>query len=59
VPALLSFWLIPMLGSFTAQYPEIRLTLDASNDPGRIHAPNGRTSMSAFSMATATGRIAG
>lgn len=40
VPALLSFWLIPMLGSFTAQYPEIRLTLDASNDPGRIHAPN-------------------
>ncbi|MDP3895605.1 MAG: LysR substrate-binding domain-containing protein, partial [Mesorhizobium sp.] len=40
VPALLSFWLIPMLGSFTAQYPEIRLTLDASNDPARIHAPN-------------------
>ena len=40
VPALLSFWLIPMLGSFTAQYPEIRLTLDASNDPARIHTPN-------------------
>jgi LysR family glycine cleavage system transcriptional activator len=39
VPALLSFWLIPHLGSFTAQYPDIRLTLDASNDPGNIHAP--------------------
>jgi LysR family glycine cleavage system transcriptional activator len=40
VPALLSFWLIPHLGSFTAQYPEIRLTLDASNDPAKIHAPD-------------------
>lgn len=40
VPALLSFWLIPQLGSFTAQYPEIRLTLDASNDPARIHDPH-------------------
>jgi LysR family glycine cleavage system transcriptional activator len=39
VPALLSFWLIPHLGSFTAQYPDIRLTLDASNDAGNIHAP--------------------
>jgi LysR family glycine cleavage system transcriptional activator len=38
VPALLSFWLIPHLGSFTAQYPDIRLTLDASNDPANIHA---------------------
>ena len=37
VPALLSFWLIPHLGSFIAQFPEIRLTLDASNDPANIH----------------------
>ena len=33
VPALLSLWVIPRLGSFTAQYPEIRLTLNGSNDP--------------------------
>lgn len=38
VPALLSFWLIPRLGSFTAQYPGIRLTLNASNNPGNIHS---------------------
>lgn len=37
VPALLSLWLIPRLTSFTQLYPEIRLTLDGSNDPGRIH----------------------
>lgn len=36
VPALLSFWLIPRLGSFTAQYPGIRLTLHAVNDPAAI-----------------------
>lgn len=40
VPALLSFWLIPRLGSFTAQFPEIRLTLDASNDPQAIRSPD-------------------
>jgi LysR family glycine cleavage system transcriptional activator len=40
VPALLSFWLIPHLGSFTAQFPDIRLTLDASNDPASIHDPD-------------------
>lgn len=40
VPALLSFWLIPQLGSFIAQFPEIRLTLDASNDPAKVHAPD-------------------
>ena len=38
VPALLSFWLIPRLASFTAQFPDISLTLNASNDPGDIHA---------------------
>jgi LysR family glycine cleavage system transcriptional activator len=40
VPALLSFWLIPRLGSFLAQYPEIRLTLDAANDPANVHSPD-------------------
>lgn len=38
VPALLSFWLIPRLGSFAAQYPGIELTLNASNDPGDIRS---------------------
>lgn len=39
VPALLSFWLLPRLGSFTAQFPEIRLTFDASNDAQSIRSP--------------------
>lgn len=39
VPALLSFWLLPRLSSFTARFPDIRLTLDAANDPDLIHAP--------------------
>lgn len=38
VAALLSFWLIPRLGSFTALYPGIQLTLNASNDPGEIRS---------------------
>lgn len=38
VPALLSFWLIPRLGSFAAQYPGIEVTLNASNDPGEIRS---------------------
>jgi LysR family glycine cleavage system transcriptional activator len=38
VPALLSFWLVPRLGEFTSQYPDISLTLAASNDPGDIHS---------------------
>ena len=38
VSALLSLWLIPRLGSFTAQYPEIRLTLNDSNDPDEIRS---------------------
>lgn len=32
VPALLSLWIIPRLGSFIAQYPNIRLNLSGSND---------------------------
>ncbi len=38
VPALLSFWLVPRLAAFTARFPDISLVLDASNDPGAIHA---------------------
>ncbi len=38
VPALLSHWLLPRLNEFTEQYPEISLSLEASNDPGRIRA---------------------
>ena len=38
VPALLSLWVIPRLGSFTAQYPEIRLTLHGSNDPQALRS---------------------
>ncbi|MEO3384928.1 transcriptional regulator GcvA [Mesorhizobium sp. CAU 1741] len=40
VPALLSFWLMPRLGSFTAQFPGIRLTLDASNDAQALRDPD-------------------
>ncbi|MDX3924183.1 MAG: LysR substrate-binding domain-containing protein [Shinella sp.] len=40
VPALLSFWIIPRLSRFTDQYPGIRLTLIASNDPGRLYSPD-------------------
>ncbi|TCL68137.1 LysR substrate-binding domain-containing protein [Rhizobium sp. BK251] len=39
VPALLSFWLIPRLSSFTEQYPDVRLTLIASNDTDQLHSP--------------------
>lgn len=39
VAALLSLWMIPRLGSFTAQYPDIRLTLTASNDAQDIRSP--------------------
>ncbi|MGI6854809.1 transcriptional regulator GcvA [Mesorhizobium sp. 1B3] len=38
VPALLTFWLIPRLGSFATQYPGIELMLGASNDPGEIRS---------------------
>ncbi|MEO5326211.1 transcriptional regulator GcvA [Mesorhizobium sp. CC13] len=37
VPALLSLWLIPRVGSFMGQYPGISLTFNASNDPSDIH----------------------
>jgi LysR family glycine cleavage system transcriptional activator len=40
VPALLSLWLVPRIGGFTAQYPGISLSLNASNDPRDIHAPD-------------------
>ena len=35
VPGLLSLWVLPRLGGFVTQYPNIRLNLIASNDPGR------------------------
>lgn len=38
VPALLSFWLVPRLGSFMQQYPDIQLTLDSSNDPANLRS---------------------
>ena len=40
VPALMSFWLIPRLTGFTARFPEVRLTLRASNDQAAIHDPS-------------------
>ncbi len=40
VAALLSFWMIPRLHLFTEQFPDIRLTLIASNDPGDLFSPD-------------------
>lgn len=40
VPALLSLWLIPRLGAFMAQYPDISLRLTGSNDPADIRSPD-------------------
>ena len=40
VPALLSLWLVPRIGGFTAQYPGISLRLNASNDTRDIHSPD-------------------
>ncbi|WP_296739818.1 transcriptional regulator GcvA [Mesorhizobium sp.] len=40
VPALLLLWMTPRLGSFTAQYPDIQLTLIPSNDAKDIRAPH-------------------
>jgi LysR family glycine cleavage system transcriptional activator len=37
VPALLSFWLLPRIGRFSAAFPEVRLTLFGANDPAEIH----------------------
>ncbi|KAA0970933.1 LysR family transcriptional regulator [Aureimonas fodinaquatilis] len=39
-PALLSFWVIPRLSSFTAQYPDIRLRFNASNDIQNLRDKN-------------------
>ncbi len=38
VPALLSFWIVPRLSSFTDQYPDVTLKLAASNDAGHLHS---------------------
>lgn len=38
VPALLSFWIVPRLASFTEQYPDVTLNLAASNDPAQLHS---------------------
>jgi len=40
VPALLSLWLIPRLHEFTDRYPDVQLTLIASNDPAAIYSPD-------------------
>lgn len=39
VPALLSLWIIPRLNRFTEQFPDVRLTMIAANDPAKLHAP--------------------
>jgi len=39
VPALLLLWMTPRLGSFMAQYPDIRLTLIPSNEARDIRSP--------------------
>jgi LysR family glycine cleavage system transcriptional activator len=36
VPALLSFWMIPRLHEFTDQFPDVQLTLIASNDVANL-----------------------
>lgn len=38
VPALLSFWILPRLYSFAEQFPDVTLTLAASNDPAHLHS---------------------
>ena len=38
VPALLSLWLIPRLNTFTDQFPGVRVTLIASNDPDNLRS---------------------
>jgi LysR family glycine cleavage system transcriptional activator len=40
VPALLSFWLIPRMNQFSDQFPDINLTLIASNDPDLLYSPD-------------------
>ena len=36
--AFCHFWLMPRLGGFLAQYPDIRLSVRPSNDPDDIHS---------------------
>lgn len=38
VPALLSLWMIPRLHEFTEQYPDVKLTLIASNEPSGLYS---------------------
>lgn len=40
VPTLLSLWMLPRLGTFLEQYPEVRLTFHASNDPRILFTSN-------------------
>jgi LysR family glycine cleavage system transcriptional activator len=40
VPAVLSLWLIPRLGGFLAQYPDIKLRLLGSNDCSDLRSPD-------------------
>lgn len=40
VPALLSFWIIPRLNTFTDQFPGVRISLVASNDPEHLRSPD-------------------
>jgi LysR family glycine cleavage system transcriptional activator len=40
VPAVLSLWLIPRLGGFTARYPGVRLRLSGSNDRSDLRSPD-------------------
>jgi len=40
VPALLSFWLIPRLDSFSRQFPGIRLKCEPSNEVAAIYSPD-------------------
>ncbi|MDB5523020.1 MAG: Glycine cleavage system transcriptional activator [Rhizobium sp.] len=40
VPALLSFWMIPRLHEFTDQFPDVSLTLIASNDVSHLFSPD-------------------
>ncbi|MDP9587759.1 UNVERIFIED_ORG: LysR family glycine cleavage system transcriptional activator [Shinella zoogloeoides] len=38
VPALLSLWLLPRLNTFTDQFPGVKVTLIASNDPEHLRS---------------------
>jgi LysR family glycine cleavage system transcriptional activator len=40
VQAVMSFWLIPRLGTFSERYPGIRLKLIASNDDRDVYSPD-------------------